>query len=65
MTMVKKKQVRKPQSEVLPVRVETRLKHSEMLDLDKAKKTFGLSRNQVLRQAFLEYVAGLKQSGVL
>ena len=62
MTMVKKT---KGRPVLLPVRVETRLRSSEVLDLDKARKTIGLSRNQLLRQAWLSYREVLRQEGVL
>ena len=63
MTMVKN--TKKGRPALLPVRVETRLRSSEVLDLDNARKALGLSRNQLLRQAWLAHRETLRQNGVL
>ena len=59
------KNAKVPVSQVLPVRVETRLKDSEVLDLDRFRKQQGLSRRDALRVGWLSFADSLKQEGQL
>ena len=59
------KNAKVPIEQVLPVRVETRLKSSELLDLDKFRKQAGVSRRDALRTAWLSFADSLKQEGQL